>query len=405
MTQRAAAGTDVASELKPSDERQVRTDEFVAAWRKEIRPMAGLDTVAIAAARGGPPGREVDVRLSGGSVASLKAASREVQQLLARYPGVSDIEDDLPFGKQETILEVSPTGRALGFTTQSVGRQVRHAFEGAIAKRFPRGDEEVTVRVQFPRTEIDAGTLEALYLRGPKGAEVSLPEIVETSEKRGFSRIKREDGKRQTAITAELDQSVTNTGKVLSALRRDGIFEIAQRHGVTVRFAGKAEEQKTTLGDMRLGAAIGLSFIYIILAWVFSSYTRPLVVMSVIPLGFVGAAIGHWLLGYDLTILSLVALIGLSGILVNDSIILVTTIDERLDNEEPLHEAIVAGACDRLRAVILTSATTIGGLTPLMFERSLQAQFLIPMALTIIFGLMVATLLVLFVVPALLAVH
>jgi multidrug efflux pump subunit AcrB len=395
----------VVVELKPSDERTVRTDEFVAAWRKEIRPMAGLDTVVIAAARGGPPGREVDVRLSGGSVAGLKAASKETQALLALYPGVSDVEDDLPFGKQETILEVSPAGRALGFTTQSVGRQVRHAFEGAIAKRFPRGDEEVTVRVQFPREEIDAGTLEGLYLRGPKGAEVSLPEIVETREKRGFSRIKREDGKRQTAITAELDLTVTNTGKVISALSRDGIFEIAQRHGVAVRFAGKAEEQKTTLGDMRLGAAIGLSVIYIILAWVFSSYTRPLVVMSVIPLGFVGAAIGHWLLGYDLTILSLVALIGLSGIVVNDSIILVTTIDERLGNEEPLHEAIVAGACDRLRAVFLTSATTIGGLTPLMFERSLQAQFLIPMALTIIFGLMVATLLVLFVVPALLAVQ
>ena len=156
---------------------------------------------------------------------------------------------------------------------------------------------------------------------------------------------------------------------------------------------------------MKDGALIGLAAIYIILAWVFASYTRPLVVMSVIPLGFVGATLGHWLLGYDLTILSLVALIGLSGIIVNDSIILVTTIDERLREGQATHEAIVDGACDRLRAVILTSATTIGGLTPLLFETSLQAQFLIPMALTIVFGLMVATLLVLLVVPSLIAVQ
>jgi len=156
---------------------------------------------------------------------------------------------------------------------------------------------------------------------------------------------------------------------------------------------------------MKLGAMIGLSGIYIILAWVFASYVRPFVVMSIIPLGFVGAAVGHYLLGYDVTILSLIALIGLSGIVVNDSIILVSTIDERLAGGEERRAAIINGACDRLRAVILTSATTIGGLLPLMFERSLQAQFLIPMALTMIFGLMFTTLLVLFVIPALISIQ
>jgi multidrug efflux pump subunit AcrB len=396
----------VVVELKPSDERTVRTDAFITAWREEIRPLAGLDTLTILAARGGPPGREVDVRLSGGSdIADLKAAAREVKALLARYPGVSDVEDDLPYGKRESIIEVTPAGRALGFTTESVGRQVRNAFEGAIAKRFPRKDEEVTVRVQFPREVLNEGALDDLYLRSPKGAEVAFPEIVERRSKRGFSIIKREDGKREVAVTAEIDKTITTNNKVLEALARDGLFDIAARHGLSVEFAGKAEEQATTLGDMRIGAMIGLAAIFIILAWVFASYTRPLVVMSVIPLGFVGAALGHWLLGFDLTILSIVALVGLSGIVVNDSIILVSTIDERLRRGEGTDQAIVDGACDRLRAVFLTSATTIGGLTPLMFERSLQAQFLIPMALTIIFGLMVTTLLVLFVVPALIAVQ
>jgi multidrug efflux pump subunit AcrB len=395
----------VTVELQASDERDVRTDALMDAWRAEVRPVAGMDTLTILPAQGGPPGRDVDVRLSGKDITALKTASLEVQTLLKRYPGVSSIEDDLPYGKLEAIIEVTPDGRAMGFTTQSVGRQVRSAFEGAIAKRFPRGDEEVTVRVQFPRDVIGPGALGELHLRGNAGAEVALSEIVSTRETRGFSRIRREDGIRQVAVTAELDKGVTSTGKILDALAEDGIKEIVRKHGLRVKYAGKAEEQATTLADMKLGAMIGLSAIYIILAWVFASYTRPIVVMSIIPLGFVGAAFGHYLLGFDLTILSMIALIGLSGIVVNDSIILVSTIDERLAGGEARTKAIIDGACDRLRAVILTSATTIGGLLPLMFERSLQAQFLIPMALTMIFGLLFTTLLVLFVVPALIAVQ
>lgn len=392
-------------ELTATDERAITSAEFIAAWRAEIALVPGVETLTIVAAQGGPPGREIDVRLSGEDPASLKAAAGEVKALLVRYPGVSDVEDDLPFGKQETILEVNARGRALGFTTESVGRQVRHAFEGAIAKRFPRGDEEVLVRVQYPRGAIDVGALETLYLRGPTGAEVALSEVIDRRETRGFARIKREDGARQVTVTAEIDKQVTSNDKILGALERDGLDDIAARHGARASFAGKTEEQAQTMGDMRLGAMIGLAAIYIILAWVFASYTRPLVVMSVIPLGFVGAALGHLLMGFDLTILSMVALVGLSGIVVNDSIILVTTIDERLRQGEPLFEAIVAGARDRVRAVILTSLTTIGGLTPLLFETSLQAQFLIPMALTIVFGLMVTTPLVLLVVPALLAIQ
>ena len=232
-----------------------------------------------------------------------------------------------------------------------------------------------------------------------------LDEIVDRRDAQGFAIINRENGVRQVAVFAEVEQALMTSNEVLAALQRDGIEEIAARHGVALSFAGKREEQEQTFGDMFTGALIGLVMIYIILAWVFGSYTRPLVVMSVIPMGFVGATLGHWLMGFDLTILSMVALIGLSGIVINDSIILVTTIDERLGRGDPPVEAIIAGAQDRLRAVILTSATTIGGLTPLIFETSLQAQFLIPMAITIVFGLMVSTILVLIVVPALIAIQ
>ncbi|MFQ5955212.1 MAG: efflux RND transporter permease subunit [Kiloniellales bacterium] len=395
----------LAVELETADEREVRANDFIAAWRAHIGPMAGLDTLAIVAARGGPPGRDIDVRMSGDDVAGLKAAGEEVRALLRRYPGVSEVETNLPYGKPETILAVTPRGRALGFDTESVGRQVRNAFQGAIAKRFPRGDEEVVVRVQYPRDAIDMAALDDLYLRAPGGAEVPLSEVVSRRDKLGFARIVREGGKREVAVTAELDKRLTSTNKVLAALERDGLHEIAARHDVRFRFAGKAEEQAETFGDMQWGAGIGLIAIYIVLAWVFASYSLPLVIMAIIPFGFLGAVSGHWLLGFDLTILSLIALIGLSGILVNDSIILVSTIGERRTAGEAPAAAIVSGACDRLRAVILTSATTIGGLTPLLFERSLQAQFLIPMAITIVFGLLVATVLVLVVVPALIGIH
>ena len=392
-------------ELVESDERDIRTNAFIEAWRARIKPIPGMDIFTITPAQGGPPGRDVDVRLKGRILNDLKQAATEVRVLLERYNGVSDVNDDLQFGKREAIIAVNPQGRGLGFTTENVGRQVRNAFEGAIAKRFPRGDEEVTVRVRQLRNSDGIRSLDGFRLRGTAGAEVLLNEVVDIREKKGFSRITREDGRRVVAVTAETDKAITNNNNVLEALERDGLNAIAAKYGLKADFAGRAEEQKTTLDDMKTGTLIGFSAIYVILAWVFASYTRPFVVMSIIPLGFVGAVIGHILLGYDLTVLSLIALVGLSGIVVNDSIILVRTIDERISNGEPTIEAIKNGACDRLRAVILTSATTIGGLTPLLFETSLQARFIIPMAVTIIFGLVVTTLLVLLVAPAIIAIQ
>jgi multidrug efflux pump subunit AcrB len=247
--------------------------------------------------------------------------------------------------------------------------------------------------------------LPAFMLRGPNGQEVTLGEVATLEEDRGYAQIKREGGARRAAITAELDEAVIRQEQVIAALNDSGIAEIAARYGLDYRFAGKAEEQAETFADMRLGALLALALIYIILAWVFASFTRPFAVMLVIPFGLIGAVLGHMMMGYDLSILSLIAFLGLSGILVNDSIILVSAIDQRRRAGETQDQAIVEGACSRLRAVILTSATTIGGLTPLMFETSLQARFLIPMGITIVFGLMVTTLIVLFLVPAMIAIQ
>ena len=392
-------------QLAPAEIRTVTADEFARAWRAEVREMPDLRFITIAPRRGGPPGRDVDLRFFGAAPENLKKAATRAAQLLASFPGVSGISDDLPYGKREIILEVTPRGQALGFTTESVGRQVRNAFEGAIARRFARGDEEVLVRVLYDEDFQDASALQKLRLRSPAGEDVPLSAVVTISDRTGFARIRSENGTRGVSVTADLDASVTTTGEVIGALLDNGLREIALENGVEYRFKGRAEEQSRTLKDMGVGTALGITLIYIILAWVFASYTRPIVVMSIIPLGFIGAIIGHLLLGFDLTILSLIALAGLSGIAVNNSIILVVTIKERLEDGEAPFDAIANGARDRLRAVLLTSLTTIGGLTPILFETDLQAQFLIPMAITIVFGLMVTSLLVLFVVPSLLAIQ
>ena len=389
-------------ELLTADKRSVRTWQFIEAWRAEIKNIAGLETLTIQEVRGGPPGRDIDIRLIGSNIRDLKSAASEVIDLLKRYPGVSNIEDDIPYGKRETILSVNERGRSLGFSTEIIGRQLRNAIQGKIAKRFARDEEEVAVRVMYPRSDVTSTILDTVHLRALGGQDIPLTQLVSSRETVGFSKIKREGGSRQIAVTAEIDSSITSVGAILAAVKRDGIFEMVDRAGLKVGFKGKAEEQQETFADMKLGMLIGLAGIYVVLAWAFANYLRPIVVMIVIPMGFIGAAFGHWFLGYNLTILSMVGLIGLSGIIINGSIILVTTIDEKVQNSD-LIDAIVEASCIRLRPILLTSATTIGGLMPLLFERSIQAQFLIPMAITIVFGLGVATLLILFVVPSFIA--
>ncbi|MHA1523411.1 MAG: efflux RND transporter permease subunit [Alphaproteobacteria bacterium] len=395
----------ISVELTAGEERTVRTPTIIRAWRKQVPKIPGLEQIAISARRSGPPGRDIDIRLEGASPQVLKAASLELRAALAGFPGISAIADNLPYGKDEIILTVTPRGAALGFNAQSVGNAVRAALSGSIAKRFARGDEEITIRVLNPRTTKGLEALRALHVRSSTGREVPLTEIVQMREAKGYSQIRRRDGKGSVAVTADVNKQITSSASTLEALEKGALREVAKKYGLEYDLAGRAKERSDSFADMRLGALIALVLIYIILTWVFGSYVRPIVVMAIIPFGFVGALAGHYLMGFPLTILSIFGLLGLSGILVNNSIILVSQLEHRLSEGDDLAQAAVGAARDRLRAVLLTSLTTIGGLTPLMFEKSLQAQFLLPMAITIVFGLGITTALVLVLVPALVGIQ
>lgn len=395
---------EIDVQLTPSEERTIPTKRITAAWQKARTPIAGVERVAIFGRRGGPPGRDIDVRLQDGPIDKLKSAAEEVKLALTGFPGVSGIDDDLPYGKQEYVFELTPRGLSLGFTGQSIGQQVRNAFEGNIATRFARDDEEIIVRVKRQQELDGRADLERLYLTTPRGERVPLTEVVHITERRSFSIIQRKDGVRTVAVTADIDSEVTKSQEVLDRLAREVLPPIIEKYGITYTFKGRADETQKSFKDLKQGALLALALIYIVLGWVFASYWKPLAVMAIIPFGFVGAVVGHYVMGYSLTIISLIGLLGLSGILVNDSIVLVSRIRERIMMGESLEEASIGGARDRLRAVLLTSLTTIGGLLPLIFETSRQAQFLIPMALTLVFGLATATVLVLVLVPSLIGI-
>ncbi|WP_281926462.1 efflux RND transporter permease subunit [Roseibium album] len=392
---------NITVQLSRSEDRTVRTPDIVRAWREAIPSIPGTSRIAVAERRGGPPGRDLDIRLTGASLQDLKAAAEELQEELSAFPGTSAVEDDLPFGKPELLVELTPRGHALGFTVESAARQIRNAFEGNIARRFAEGDEEVAVRVKQVFGADGTAALRQLSVRTPAGEFVPLTEVVNLTDAQGFSVILRRDGGTVVSVVADVDSTITSNNQIIAELSAEFLPALTQKYGLEYSFAGRAEEQSNAFSDLLTGVMMAVAGIYIILAAIFGSYSRPIVVMSIIPFGIVGAIVGHYLMGFNLTILSMIGLLGLAGILVNNSIILVARFEERLSLGEAIDTAAIGSSCDRLRAVLLTSMTTIGGLLPLMFETSLQAQFLLPMAITIVFGLATATALVLVLVPAL----
>jgi multidrug efflux pump subunit AcrB len=386
------------------DERDVRNPEFVKVWNKHIIQQDGIEQFSISSPRGGPPGKDIDIFLTGQEPKILKQAGEELAAKLKTYVGVNDIQDDLPFGKNQYLYTLTPLGESLGLTVSDIGSQLRAAFDGQLLQVFYDENEEVEVRIILPDEQRNyTRTLDNFPIISPQGSMVPLSNVVTLKDQQGLDLVRHTEGKLGLRVTASVDTTLNNANVVVTDLNEGFLQDLSKEYGIKIELKGRAEEQAQTGKDMLLGAAVGFTLIYIILAWVFTSYSWPFAVLLAIPLGISGAIIGHWLLGLDLTMLSWFGFFGLSGIVINDAIILVTFYRELREQGQTAKEAIVDAVCLRLRAVMLTSLTTIAGLLPLLFETSLQAQFLIPMAVSISFGLAYATVLILFVIPALLS--
>ncbi|MFV1957925.1 MAG: efflux RND transporter permease subunit [Planctomycetota bacterium] len=391
-------------ELLPAEVREDRhlgtSIELLARLRRLTTGFPGVRRLSWAGRSGGPGGPDIEVLVRGDDLGTVGRAVAEVEDHLATYDGVDEIYDDLEVGKLEVKLSLRPGGTLLGLTTSDLATQVRHALFGIEAQDLQIGDEEVTVRAILPesarRTMAD---LSRLWIRTPNGRRVPLEEVARIRTGRGYASLARVDGKRAVTITADVDDAVANVGDVTRDLGRR-LADLGARYpGVSYAFEGQKKETRESMGSLFFGFPFALLGIFSVIAVVFRSYTQPVIVMLVIPWGLAGAVLGHWLMGYPFTILSMIGAVALAGVVVNDGLILVDFANRVRRGGEGALEGILHAAKARLRPILLTSITTIAGLAPLMLERSFQAQFLIPMAISIVFGLAFATFLNLLLLP------
>lgn len=395
----------VSIELVDPDLRSWTSFEFIAAVQKAAPTDPLIEELSLRGWRSGPGGDSLDVEFSGAEATTLKAAAEALKQALAPYPEVTALEDSLPYDKDELVLELTPQGRALGFTVEALGAELRARMNGTEATNFPDGNRSIAVNVELPEDERTADFLDRMLMRNAAGGYVPLSDIVTVSSESGFNEISRENGVRIVNVTGDLSEDdPARAEEILDALARTILPAISEDLGVAWRIAGLAEQEDEFLSDAMIGLYAALIGIYVVLAWIFSSWTRPVVVMAVIPLGLIGAIHGHYVWNVPMSMFSVVGMIGMAGIIVNDSIVLVSTADEYA-RDRAMIPAIVDAVADRLRPVLLTTLTTVLGLAPLLFETSRQAQFLKPTVITLCYGLGFGLVLVLLAVPALLAVQ
>jgi len=395
----------VSAQLTPSEQRSVGTAEVAAAWRKHVGPVAGVKALTFSG-RMGPPGGDLDIQLESENLDSLQAAADVIKEKVATYPGIYDVQDSFDSGRPEIRLELTPEGEAAGIDKRRLALNVRDAFYGREAQRVQRGRDEVRVMVRYPLAERSRlETLRDMRVRSTDGAAVPFSIVADARYGEALASIERADFRRVVSVRGQVDKSVTDTREALDRLRREFLPAFRDEFpDVDVAFRGAAEQRGKSLRSLLDGFVFSIVFIYILLTIPLRSYTKPLFIMSVIPFGIVGALLGHYILGMSVSILSIFGILALSGVVVNDSLLLVHRTDT-LRAENPslsLADAIHAAAGQRFRAILLTSVTTFVGLVPLLAETQAQAQFLKPMATSLGFGVLFATFITLILLPMIL---
>ncbi|WP_209598681.1 efflux RND transporter permease subunit [Ruegeria sp. HKCCSP351] len=394
----------ISIELIDADLRPYSSFEFVGELQDFVPRHPKVEVISFRGWRSGPGGDAIDVQFYGSDVNVLKAASEDLQTALSKFPEVSALEDTLAYDKEEFLLDLTAQGQALGFRIETLGRALRNRLNGIEAATFPDGPRSAEIRVELPEGELTADFLERTLMRSPDGVYVPLADIVSVERKSGFSTVRRENGLRVVSVTGDISEDDPARAAEIERVMQDEILpNIAAERQVEWRMSGLSEQENEFLSEARNGLILCLTGIYLVLAWVFASWTRPLVVMAIIPFGLVGAIWGHYIWEVPLSMFTVVGLLGMTGIIINDSIVLVTTIDA-YQQDRGLIPSILDGTADRLRPVMLTTLTTVLGLAPLLYEGSQQAQFLKPTVITLVYGLGFGMLLVLVLVPALLGI-
>ncbi len=332
----------------------------------------------------------------------MRHAADRIKEELASYPGVIDIMDSFRGSKQQLEIEILPAAEALGLSQQDLGRQVRQAFYGEEAQRIQRGRDDVRVMVCYPAEERRSlGDVEGMRIRTRDGSAVPFQAVARATLGEGFASISRLNRKRIVNVTADVDLSVTNQNAVVAQLRRDFMPGLEKVYtDIEFSYEGEQAEQAEFLGALKTGWMMAMLVIYALLAIPLRSYTQPIIIMTAIPFGLIGATWGHYIMGHDFSMFSLIGLVALSGVVVNDSLVLVDRVNQERASGATLHQSLMTAGTTRFRAILLTSLTTFAGLTPLLLENSVQAKMLVPMGISLAFGVVFATFITLILVPA-----
>jgi multidrug efflux pump subunit AcrB len=392
---------ELTIELLPAEERSLGSQEIADIWRDKVGAIPDaveLDYTASIFSTGA----DIDVQLTGPDLEQLSRAAEELKRRLAEYPGVHEITDSFRTGKQEIKLAIKPEAELLGLKLADLARQVRQAFYGEEAQRIQRGRDDVRIMVRYPEEERRSlSDLENMRIRMPDGAEVPFSEVAALQAGRGYSSITRVDRRRAVNVTADVDPAKGTPGDIIADLDNRVLPEVLFNYpGISYTFEGTQAEQRDTMGGLLRGFALALLIIFALLAVPLRSYIQPVLIMSAIPFGIIGAVWGHAMMGINLTIMSMFGVVALAGVVVNDSLVMVDFINRHSKTTDDFAKAIRQAGVARFRPILLTSLTTFAGLSPLMLEKSMQAKFLIPMAVSLGFGVIFATPITLILVPS-----
>ncbi|MFQ5598501.1 MAG: efflux RND transporter permease subunit [Nitrospiria bacterium] len=389
--------------LRPPDIRPISTAEFTQLWRKKTGALPGLESLRFESDRGGPGrGPGLTVELSHRNVAVLEGASARLAEALGEYSNVKDIDDGLAAGKQQLDFRLLPEGQSLGLSVREVANQVRGSFFGVEALRQQRGRNEIKVMVRLPEAErVSEYDIEQLLIRTPSSRDVPLMQVAEVARGRAYTTITRHNNRRTVAVTGNV-VPIGETNQVLTALRTEVLPDLVRDHpGLSYSFEGRQAEMRKSLQRLGQGFVMAMMVIFFLLAIPFRSYSQPAIVMMAIPFGIVGAVIGHMIMGYNLSVISVMGIVALSGVVVNDALVMIEYANGARDAGQSPLEAIRAAGVRRFRPILLTTLTTFGGLAPMIFETSRQARFIIPMAISLGYGILFATAITLVLIPCL----